>query len=537
MSIKQIAQLNKDLMFYCPMNERNQSRDEVSGAVGINTACYPVLDSRGGGRRSYIPGTGNGVLLPTTPAYGTGDFSVVARMTVGSIGANKQPIIAGGNVNIFYFFVSDTGYLNCMILGGSSMTPSTQLLTAGQEYSLAYVRSSGVGTYYVNGIAAGTNVDTNNYTTANTRGFQNSYNGQYIFTPVTMLRVFNYALTAPQVVNYSKPEYAIEWADRIIGTVGAELITATADRDFSSDTGWWGKGAEWTIGSGVASYTAGAGGLFYRNGLLTPSKKYRAKTTCTSFGSGGSFRMVLGSGVYGPNMSASGAYLAEVTASSSNGNFGLVAGTGGGAASFDDISLVQLGCVLDLNAEGMNASTWLDKTNSLTATNSGCTFILPPASALGALRFDGGSISKIDFTSMNGLNGDITVAVKINPSNLTGQKYFLSSSGLRFGSDGACTQVSRDGAAWALSQVLPLVINTSIVLIFTSKSDGVTNLYLNGLLNGTANQSAGTPVAATTWRIGQTTSNILGFEGKMKDLAIWSRILSTDEIALVNTIL
>ena len=39
--------------------------------------------------------------------------------------------------------------------------------------------------------------------------------------------------------------------------VGSELITATADRDFSSDTGNW-TGTGWTIGGGVATHTAGA---------------------------------------------------------------------------------------------------------------------------------------------------------------------------------------------------------------------------------------------------------------------------------------
>lgn len=50
--------------------------------------------------------------------------------------------------------------------------------------------------------------------------------------------------------------------------LGSELITATADRDFSSDTGNW-TGTNWTIGGGVATHTAGANAFTLNTAALS----------------------------------------------------------------------------------------------------------------------------------------------------------------------------------------------------------------------------------------------------------------------------
>lgn len=54
-------------------------------------------------------------------------------------------------------------------------------------------------------------------------------------------------------------------------SIGSEIITATADRDFSSDTGNW-TGSNWIIGSGVITHTAGvADVLSLASGALSPT--------------------------------------------------------------------------------------------------------------------------------------------------------------------------------------------------------------------------------------------------------------------------
>lgn len=52
-----------------------------------------------------------------------------------------------------------------------------------------------------------------------------------------------------------------------LGSLGSEKILATADSDFSSDTGKW-TGTGWVIGSGVATHTAGANAITLDNSAL-----------------------------------------------------------------------------------------------------------------------------------------------------------------------------------------------------------------------------------------------------------------------------
>jgi hypothetical protein len=53
-----------------------------------------------------------------------------------------------------------------------------------------------------------------------------------------------------------------------IATAGSEMISATADRDFSSDTGKW-TGTNWSVSAGVDTHTAGANALTFNNSGLS----------------------------------------------------------------------------------------------------------------------------------------------------------------------------------------------------------------------------------------------------------------------------
>ena len=71
--------------------------------------------------------------------------------------------------------------------------------------------------------------------------------------------------------------------DKRFGAVrGAEAITAAADRDFSSDTGFWTKSAGWAIGSGVATKTGSLGANLYRSALLTIGSIYEVSIEVVS---------------------------------------------------------------------------------------------------------------------------------------------------------------------------------------------------------------------------------------------------------------
>ena len=54
-----------------------------------------------------------------------------------------------------------------------------------------------------------------------------------------------------------------------------EKITNAADRDFSSDTGWWMKGAGWNVSNGTANHTTTSLGYLEKYSILTIGKSYK----------------------------------------------------------------------------------------------------------------------------------------------------------------------------------------------------------------------------------------------------------------------
>ena len=284
-----------------------------------------------------------------------------------------------------------------------------------------------------------------------------------------MFRFFNYALTTAQVINYSRPEYPIEWVDRIVGTTGAVLTSGT----------------------------------------ITVGKKYLVKL----FVAGDSFTNVGGTNTTGTVFTATGT--TPTTWSNSS-------------------QLVQLGCILDLNAEGMSSATWVDKTNSLTATNSGTTFVLPSASNLRAMFYNGAA--KLAYTGMDAATTDITFATEITPLTLAG-RIFDNSKLLVYVNPSGYLTVSRDGITLINSAAASIAINTNYKIAITSTSAGATNIYINGVLSGTANQAAGTPASGTTWNLGNNAASNQAFTGRMKTPIVENRIMTSDEISLLNSIL
>tara|TARA_R100000541_G_C1892116_1_gene83625 strand:- start:50 stop:1693 length:1644 start_codon:yes stop_codon:yes gene_type:complete len=73
-------------------------------------------------------------------------------------------------------------------------------------------------------------------------------------------------------------------------TAGSELITVLADRDFSSDTGFWTKGSAWTISGGKSnvngSLDTGTGTSFWKPSYLTVGKTYQVTFTISNYVSG-----------------------------------------------------------------------------------------------------------------------------------------------------------------------------------------------------------------------------------------------------------
>ena len=77
-------------------------------------------------------------------------------------------------------------------------------------------------------------------------------------------------------------------ADQTNATLGSELVTPIANRDLSSDTGYWTRGTGWTIGNGLATKVAGTASSFYNNTAnITLGKTYKLTFTLSDYVGGG----------------------------------------------------------------------------------------------------------------------------------------------------------------------------------------------------------------------------------------------------------
>jgi uncharacterized protein (TIGR02145 family) len=118
-----------------------------------------------------------------------------------------------------------------------------------------------------------------------------------------------------------------------------ELITNAADRDFSSDTGWWKKGnASVTISGGYANFSSGANYL-YISSFLTVGKVYRITVSIALYTSG--FLNVRTGFVSTRVGSSVGTYTVYHVAT--NSAFELVATDGAFIGSIDNISIKEVG--------------------------------------------------------------------------------------------------------------------------------------------------------------------------------------------------
>lgn len=167
-----------------------------------------------------------------------------------------------------------------------------------------------------------------------------------------------------------------------------------------------------------------------------------------------------------------------------------------------------------------NVAFGADQNNSITATMNGTT-------------------SDIDCgTSLVGV-GDITVCVFIDlvthgEGNFgricdNGQFIFLVSDAI----DGV--EVSSDGASTIAASASNTILDgQSYFLAATRTSAGVANIYIDGVLSGSADQASGTPVAASTnMIIGNNDTSTRTFNGGIRFFQIYNKILTVIQIGRI----
>ncbi|MBT3349545.1 LamG domain-containing protein [bacterium] len=136
--------------------------------------------------------------------------------------------------------------------------------------------------------------------------------------------------------------------------------------------------------------------------------------------------------------------------------------------------------------------------------------------------------------------GDVTVSAWINPSGWGENNYgrvFVNEKTI-FYLDGANERIefTSDRTTEVDSANNSISLNEWQHVLVTRESDGTANFYIDGKLSGTADQDSGTPAAGTTnLFIGNRAALDRAFDGSIRDVRLYNRILSVDEIEKLHS--
>lgn len=117
------------------------------------------------GQAFNFDGTSGGAIVNGI-ADGTGAFFWEIPILPTSFAAARY--IIGGAADSFAFFIHTDGTLKAQKVGTAALTASTTALTAGKAARVGYSKTGTTGTYWINGVAAGTTTDNNDYTAIST---------------------------------------------------------------------------------------------------------------------------------------------------------------------------------------------------------------------------------------------------------------------------------------------------------------------------------------------------------------------------------
>lgn len=194
--------------------------------------------------------------------------------------------------------------------------------------------------------------------------------GGYIYSKFYHYSIFSKALSSSEVANRaallrsiypeieSVPIGTQTWAVRNFDAVctpqgnlipevqaatNTEKITNAADRDFSSDTGFWTKsGASVVISVGACNFISSPQGSYISKGGLTLNKWFKITYDVLNYSSG-NVRYSFGSNVNGTSRNANGTYSEYLYCSAGGGMYFEVIGAGTNSLSIDNVSVQEVG--------------------------------------------------------------------------------------------------------------------------------------------------------------------------------------------------
>jgi hypothetical protein len=316
-------------------------------------------------------------------------------------------------------------------------------------------------------------------------------------------RSLNYATGINEILNIDAKNGTItnKYSDNMVGT---ELIT---NGDFSSATGWT-IGGESTISGGVGRLYSSAGAASSLSQIiLTVGKRYRI-----------SLNILSASGTWEINL----------------GTTQIVPGNTTGLRVFDGVCagnttfLLKRSAICDVTVDNVSVTEIVPE-----LTNTSVTSV--KQYAYNAIDFNG-ITSKLDAGNYNSLIGNKTVIfwAKLRSAGDGGFGRILdNSSFVMYTETNRTLSFSRNALSSNISSASSAFnYYKNFMVVVTSTSAGVGNIYINGVLSGTANQAGGTPLAGTTnLLVGNNAAVTRGLNGQLSGIRIIDGILTVNEIA------
>ena len=466
-----------------------------STATSFNTDDYIAIDGASGGTRKMLAATlpltdvtlggssgpsvksslsaraprqglvfdGSGTYATlTVPAFGTGDFTASAWVREDNSFAGTPVVMIGSGVGGFYMEFDANGFPYVALQGGAGVLRKATTACVVKKLSLiTYVKTSGTGIWYVNGIAAGSDTDSNNYT----GGIATlSSSAPYNLTGYVSPLIYNRALSASEVVSLYEAGAPVGADYGASGTPASNtsLITG-ADSTFSAGYTWNLTGSV-SITGGEAVWTGG-GAIYNPTGLtVTSGKKYRVTIDITQASTNG-WNFAYGSGYIPSGISGTGVKSYEFTATATGG-FGVQNGDGPDG-KLTSITLLPIGLLLAPDAaQAGGGLTWYDTSGNaanITLPASGVSWNVPTSGKLaGNLTVNGGQIQ------MGGTNPYI--------QGTTGTGY------IQFQNGGDVVVASNSGRLVLASNGVTnaTLFTTGNFLVGTGSSDGGQKLQVSG---------------------------------------------------------
>lgn len=287
---------------------------------------------------------------------------------------------------------------------------------------------------------------------------------------------------------------------------GDPYVNLVLDSGFDNATKWTCAGT-WVVSGGVASCVAETGNISQTAACFTVGKTYQVTYDIKNYVAG-SVRIRAGA-TYGNINSGNGTFTETITCTTST-------------TLIIDGSTAFTGSIDNITAKEIIPSVTL---TSITARKEND--VISP-------EFNG-TTSKIDCGSYDGLIGDKTFVawIKNKPfiGSIYGRIFTNAKLFISVRQDTSRIEVTSDGATIIHSGTSSLPVIKPYLVIVTRTSTGIVNIYINGVLTGSANQSSGTPAAGTTNLFIGSTGSATWFNGLIPSVRIYNGILTLEQIS------